>query len=444
VWHRAAVWSRPARAALALLGLALLALAPSPSSADEASELQLSIDSPKPDTVIGDPGGMAFLAGKALALFGEYRTFDIIFVIDTSESTSAPSGADIDGDGKIGHRRGEEWLTIFGKVLPLPNSDGGDSILAAEVQAVRILMEQLDPRTTRVGVVAFSGDRDPMTEDAFTLVPLTSDYRQVQAGLEDLLSAGPNGMTNMASGVQRGLVELLGSYSAYSEKRDEARRIMLFLTDGNPTLPFDGHPAANMRSAISKAVKAREARVRIDTYAIGSEALSEPVVAVEMARVTYGNFTPVRHPKDLRAVFEDVSFADIERLEVRNRTTGADAAYAIRNADGSFAALVPMREGRNVIEVFARATDGSEARRAVPVRFVREGEIQPLTPRLVAQRNRLLENQLLDLQRRRLQIESERDDKIRRDLQLEIEAEREAAEKRAAEAKKRLRIEVEE
>jgi hypothetical protein len=62
------------------------------------------------------------------------------------------------------------------------------------------------------------------------------------------------------------------------------------------------------------------------------------------------------------------------------------------------------------------------------VRFVREGEIQPLTPRLVAQRNRLLENQLLDLQRRRLQIESERDDKIRRDLQLEIEAEREAAE----------------
>jgi hypothetical protein len=324
-------------------------------------------------------------------------------------------------------------------VLPLPNSDGGDSILAAEVQAVRILMEQLDPRTTRVGVVAFSGDRDPMTEDAFTLVPLTSDYRQVQAGLEDLLSAGPNGMTNMASGVQRGLVELLGSYSAYSEKRDEARRIMLFLTDGNPTLPFDGHPAANMRSAISKAVKAREARVRIDTYAIGSEALSEPVVAVEMARVTYGNFTPVRHPKDLRAVFEDVSFADIERLEVRNRTTGADAAYAIRNADGSFAALVPMREGRNVIEVFARATDGSEARRAVPVRFVREGEIQPLTPRLVAQRNRLLENQLLDLQRRRLQIESERDDKIRRDLQLEIEAEREAAE-----AKKRLRIEVEE
>jgi Mg-chelatase subunit ChlD len=176
-------------------------------------------------------------------------------------------------------------------VLPLPNSDGGDSILAAEVQAVRILMEQLDPRTTRVGVVAFSGDRDPMTEDAFTLVPLTSDYRQVQAGLEDLLSAGPNGMTNMASGVQRGLVELLGSYSAYSEKRDEARRIMLFLTDGNPTLPFDGHPAANMRSAISKAVKAREARVRIDTYAIGSEALSEPVVAVEMARVTYGNFS---------------------------------------------------------------------------------------------------------------------------------------------------------
>ena len=55
-------------------------------------DLTLSISSPENGALIGDPRGMAFVSGKALALFGEFQTFDIVFVIDTSESTSAPSG----------------------------------------------------------------------------------------------------------------------------------------------------------------------------------------------------------------------------------------------------------------------------------------------------------------------------------------------------------------
>jgi hypothetical protein len=77
------------------------------------------------------------------------------------------------------------------------------------------------------------------------------------------------------------------------------------------------------------------------------------------------------------------------------------------------------------------------------VRFLGNAQVQALSPRLVAQRNRLLENRLLDLQRRRVQIETDAAEEVRRDLQLEIQAERKAAEKKSEEAKKRLDIRVE-
>ncbi|MEE9282215.1 MAG: vWA domain-containing protein [Myxococcota bacterium] len=411
---------------------------------NDQPDLTLSIASPENGAIIGDPGGMAFVSGKALALYGEFQTFDIVFVIDTSESTSAPSGADVDGDGHVGERRGGKYLGVFGKVLPLPLSDKGDSVLAAEVAAVRVLLEQLDPRTTRVGVVAFAGDQDPLSPDAWTVVPLTTEYARVRAGLKEILSDGPRGMTNIRTAVNLATVELMGTQTAYSERRLGSKRIMMFLTDGIPTLPIDSSKMQNARMAIQQAVRASRLNIRIDTFAIGEDALSEPVVVVEMARVSKGVFTPVRNPGDLRTIFEDVSFAEIQELRVRNRTNGQTADQLIQNADGTFSALLPMDVGENTLEVYARSTNATEARRQIRVTFLPDAKVQALSPRLVAQRNRLLENRLLDLQRRRLQIESERDDEVRRGLTRELEIEREKARERAEEQRKQLEIRVEE
>ena len=426
-------------ASVCALGGAGLAAA----DAAERPDLTLSIASPTNGAVIGDPGGMAFVSGKALALFGEFQTFDIVFVIDTSESTSAPSGADVDGDGEIGERRGGRYLGIFGRVLPLPTSDKGDSVLAAEVAGVRVLLDQLDPRTTRVGIVAFGGDQDPLTPDAYTVVPLTTDYRRARKGLDDIMSEGPRGMTNMATAVNMAAIELMGTQSAYSERRFGSKRIMMFLTDGIPTLPIDSSKMQNARMAIQQAVRVSKYKIRIDTFAIGEDALSEPVVVVEMARVTNGVFTPVRNPGDLRAVFEDVTFAEIGDLQVRNTTNGKVADYLNKNADGTFSALLPMEEGENMLEVYARSTNDTEARRSIRVVFLPNAEVQELSPRLVAQRNRLLENRLLDLQRRRLQIETESDDDLRQGLSVEIEKERKEASQRAEDQRKQLEIRVE-
>ena len=412
-------------------------------AAEDEAHLLLTIDAPKPNAVIGDPSGMAFVSGKALALYGEFQAFDIVFVIDTSDSTAVPSGADIDGDGRVGQKRGEQFLSVLGNVLPLPSSDDDDSVLAAEVAAVRVLLDQLDPRTTRVGVVYFSGDRDVLTPDAFTQVPLTSDYEKVHRGLDEILDMGPHGMTNMVSAVNLATVELLGTRSAYSERREGARRIMLFLTDGRPTLPIISSSLENARMAISKAHRARKHGIRIDTYAIGKDALREPVVVVEMARVTQGVFTPILHPKDLQTIFEEVTFAEIEKLEIMNKTTEDPANYQIQHPDGTFSALIEMRDGKNTIEAFARSTDGTQARRSVTVRFMENAKIQGLSPHQVAMRNRLLENRLLDLQKRRLEIEMERDEAIRLKLKAEIEEQRAQAQERANEMRKMLEIEVE-
>jgi len=411
-------------------------------SADKAPELRLGIDTPANGAVIGDPAGMAFVAGNALALYGEYQTFDIIFVIDTSDSTAEPSGADIDGNGVIGEKRGAKYLSILGTVLPLPNSDKADSVLAAEIMGCRVLLKQLDPRTTRVGLVAFAGDSDALTPDAYTEVPLTTDFNKVERGLDAIYRRGPKGMTNMVTAVNLATIELLGTQSAYSVKRDGAKRVIMFLTDGQPTLPLESSQLQNAKMAIQQAVRAAKFDIRIDTFAIGEDALSEPVVVVEMARVSNGVFTPVRNPKDLRAVFEDVSFSSIERLEVRNKTTGKMAEYVVPNPDGTFSALVPMNTGKNTVEVYARSTDGTEGKREVSVSFLAGADPQELSPRLLGQRNRLLENRLLDLQRRNVEIQAEANEDTRRALKVEIDKERKKAQEKAEERRKEVDVSV--
>jgi hypothetical protein len=391
------------------------------TTATEGPKLRLSIDSPEAGAVVGDPGGMAFIAGRALAHYGEFQTFDIVFVIDQSDSTSAPTGADIDGDGKVGQRTGESWLWLFSSFLPLPNTDPGDSVLAAEIAAVKTMLEQLDPRTTRIGVIAFSGDNDPMTPDAQVFVPLTERYERVLEALGEIEDIGPQGLTNMSAAVNAATIELIGSQSALSERREGARRVMMFLTDGRPTLPFDQSTHENRRLTIAAAAKAARANIRIDTFAIGEEALSDATVTQEMAKVTNGIFTPVMQPKDLQSLFEQASFSEIEQLSVRNLTNEQISEYAQQSADGTFSALLPMVEGDNEVEVYARSSDGTERRQRQTVRFLANGTVQPLSPALTSMRNRLMAARLEDLKRRAVAIQAEVDENARNEIVTEME-----------------------
>jgi hypothetical protein len=274
--------------------------------------------------------------------------------------------------------------------------------------------------------------------------PLTTEYGRVRKALHHVLERGPEGLTNMTEGLRAGVRELKGFRGGVSQPDPGSEKVVLFFTDGQPTLPYDGAAVAqNVRSVLRAADQARRAGVIIHSFAIGPEALDGPVAVVEMARITEGRFTPVRRPGDLVRVIENVDFANLESLSVRNQTLGRDATELVQKADGGFGALVPLAKGKNVLEVKARATDGSEARAQVTVHHL-PGAAPTQAPReLVALRNQLLEKRVINLRRGRIDAERTRTEEVRREIELEIERERAVAEDRADKQRRDLRIEGE-
>jgi hypothetical protein len=378
-----------------------------PARAEE--ELRLLIDTPQSEARLDAAEARVFVSGRALARGGPSGEIDVVIVIDTSKSTAAPAGADVDGDGRVGVEMGARRIPLVGRLLDLSSDDPGDSILAAEVSAARTLLEQLDPQHVRVGVVAFSGDGDPATRDAFTAVPLTSRYDKVVHGLERLLAERPHGRTNLSEGIDAASLELSGSLSALSEPRANAERVMLFMTDGQPTLPLPRSTRKNEILTVESARRAASQRIRIDSFAIGTEAATDAsAVLREVAAASDGRFTAVRHPADLLATFAALDLAEIEALEVRNASHAWTADPIRLDADGSFAALLPLGVGANVVEIEARSRRGGRSVQRLTVHRVPGGDPPAFSARLLTRRARLLETHLAEVRRRLLEIETQR------------------------------------
>lgn len=335
--------------------------------------LEIQIETPEMDATIGSRDARVLVSGKVDGRFGEPLALDLLLVIDTSESTEKSSGADIDGDGTIGGRE--------------------DGTLAAEVAGLRALIRRLDPATTRVGLVAFSGDNEALTPDAYTAEPLTYDYARVERRLDSLLRRGSFGGTNLLSAVNLATIELLGLKSAKSTKREGASRLIVFLSDGQPTLPFENSPLQNARLTVQSAVKVGMLGVRVDAFMLGQKGAATPVVLSEMARVTRGVFTPVPDPGDLRVALTSAKFAGVDRFEVCNTTTGTRGSGLALLGDGSFSTLLELAVGKNTIEVAARSMDGSKRIETFSVEFSPGASEQLLSSTLLKARDELANRQ---------------------------------------------------
>ncbi len=416
--------------------------------AQDSTRLQLSVDYPPEGSMVGTGTCGVFVSGRAVALHGELRQFDVVLVLDTSRSTIDPTGADINGNGIVG----KPYLGRIGSIFDVGSTDPGDSILAAEVAAARQLLRGLDPRSTRVGVVAFAGDPPDVQGGLFargarppaiTLEPLTNDYTRVEHALQSILDRDPEGSTHMAAGVDQATIELMGLRGAASRANPKAEKIVLFFTDGQPTLPYGpGFEADNVRAVLRAANRADRANIRIHSFAIGPDALEGPVATVEMAQRTDGFFTPVRHPGDLVNVVEEVSFANLDNVQVTSKTTGEPADLFRTTADGSWAGFVRMEPGENELEIRATSSDGREEVRSVNLTMADGAPDLPVPPELVVARNRLLEDCLQSIKQVRMSAERERAEQVRKDLLVEIERERAAARDRAAKQRKALQLEV--
>jgi hypothetical protein len=412
--------------ALSIVGFDSLA---SPPQAGPSRSVRVSIEEPRNGDIVRNLVHQAPIRGSAIADPDMLPKIDIIIVIDISGSTAHPSGVDVDADGHLGFDPSEELVPAGQYPLGTVCTDPEDTILAAEVAAAAALIENLDSSSMRVGVVSFSsdprtiqGNKVPGQQDAWVETPLTRDFQRAYRALEDMLLRGPNGGTNFAAGIRLAVTELAGLSGARSAARANSRKIVMFLSDGVPSLPvlpFSEHDPGDVDAAIYAAQLARKAGVVINSYALGRGALSDPLAATEISRITHGTYTPVRNPGDVITYLEGVSFTSVKDVTLINLTTSEIAEEVHLFPDGTFSAFLPVREGTNRVRVTALASDGSKD--SVETEF--EFEIMGLT-------------------KGELVIELERIRKQNRELELSVERERL---RRAIEEQRRtLEIEVEE
>jgi hypothetical protein len=287
-----------------------------------------------------------------------------------------------------------------------PMRNPRNSVLAAEVAAARRLLLQLNHETTRVGVLSFS-DR------ANLLQPLTHDFERVRKVLADVLRSGSYGGTNMVEAIRLGISELMGFGS--SEKRTDAIKVQFFLTDGFPTLPIGESKRMtpeDVALTINAARLAGKASIKIHVFALGEEALSYPRAASGIAKESGGTYTPVMRPADALAVLENISVVGVDYVQVVNQTIGQNATQLRLAADGFFSSAVPVAEGKNQIDVLARASDGTNTRESIMVYY------QPGT-------QKSLDLEVFLEKEKNLQLEVNRLGKSPAEIQREIERNRE-------------------
>jgi hypothetical protein len=200
----------------------------------------------------------------------------------------------------------------------------------------------------------------------------------VRGALEAVGLRGASGGTNMQAGVKLALRELASLPGAQSHPRPSAKKVILFLTDGRPSLPIG---LANVedkdddRAAIDAAALAKVAGVMLNVYGLGPEAIDYPVAATEMAKATNGLYTPVRRAGDIVSMLSGVSFANVEDVVAVNLTLmeWAGPNDILLSPDGSFTGFVPVRPGMNRIRVSALASDGTRGSTEFDLQFAQQG-----------------------------------------------------------------------
>jgi hypothetical protein len=389
-----------------------------------AAAVKLLVEAPRSGEAVHNKVHLAPIRGNAVAEGERPASYDVMIAIDVSQSTKMASGSDVDRDGQIGLNPHMELIPPGTFPEDVLSTDPDDSILGAEVAAANALLDGLDPKRVRVGLLSFAGEVSPETgeraridqQDAWLEVPLSTDFGAVRRALVAILARGPRGATNYAAGIRLGVRELAGLSGAESQPGPDAKKVILFLTDGVPTFPIGKGAVVDkgdVEAALNAARLAHKAQITINTYALGPGALTYPLAVTEMARLTLGTYTPVQNPGDIIALLQGVSFANIEDVVFTNLSTGDFSTDVRLSPDGSFSGFVPVREGQNRVRVTALASDGSRGSVELDLTF----KLSSLSDRELAQELERIRARNRDL---RLLLERKRIDDFRKQQRREI------------------------
>jgi Mg-chelatase subunit ChlD len=394
-----------------------------------AAEPRIQILSPKDGAQIAEDQKTILISGKVASDNVRSANVDIFLVLDTSGSTVLSAGAEFANQGELPDKyvlggaptvQPQFSISRRGTGMGAPGYESSrlnlrHSILGAEVVASRRLLTQLNPQSTRVGIITFA-------KDARLVQPLTNDFEQVRRVLDEVYWAGPNGGTNMVEGIRLGISELLGI--GQSAKRQDAIKVQFFLTDGLPSLPTgDGRGVAetDVQLTVNAARLAGRAGIKIHVFGLGEEVVNFPWAVQGIAKESGGTYTPLARPADVLAIMDQISVVGVDYVQIVNQTSGQKAANLRLAADGFFAAALPVVEGKNQIDVLARASDGSNSRASISV-FYQSGTQKSLELEIFLEREKKLKLEVDRLGKSPEEIqrdaERQRQESLRRPQQL--------------------------
>ena len=369
----------------------------------------VELESPAGETHLSGPVDWLEVRGWAGA--GQLAEHDVVVIVDTSGSTAYASGADVDGDGKVGRARSREtWRNYNPAFL---SSDSGDTVLAAELLATRHLVERLDPERVRVGIISFASSARLET-------PVGSHPEDIAATLDLLDGAFGAGQTNLAQAIELATAEF---HMAAMNADGPRQRTILILSDGYPTAPQNPTEAA--RAALAAADAAAGEDIRIHSFALGLHAPEGDDVYALIAELTGGELVRVDQPADIVHELPRISLVQMAGVAIENATSGRASAAARAFPDGSFDGYVRLVPGENLIRATARGDLGGTSTVEQRVFYERR---EPTTPEEAARFEhewQQLKARLEDRTREtELALEAESSDRAQPDKELNVRTEK--------------------
>ena len=201
----------------ALGGIVALGLAGSAAAA-AGGDVRVSVTAPAPGGKLRDYLHQARVEGSALAENGGPERFDVMLVIDVSESTKAASGADVDRDGSVGVEPANELLPPGAYPPEVVRTDPQDTVLHARDPGGAHAAPEPRPaaRARRPHLLRGRGRPDhapaPAHRPAGRLARRAA-HRRLRAcdrALTRVLARGARGATNFAAAVRLVITELAG------------------------------------------------------------------------------------------------------------------------------------------------------------------------------------------------------------------------------------------
>lgn len=296
---------------------------------------------------------------RGRAGLGSHGPQDVVLTLDSSGSAFAASGLDANRNGTVGVDTCDlEIGNCNWRFVDRWTTDPGDTRIEVERDAALNLVAQLDPSTTRIGLVTFGGDASL----ELPVGPLDALARELPA---------------IDFGLDRG-TDIVGALHLSIDALDRApplpggppQRAILLLSDGEVAIPEMDFPAQD-RYLNGFLARARETHTRVFSFSVGPANDRAVRFMAAVADGTGADHVAVKTAADIAVELQLVRLSGLVDVEMRNATDGSPCRAVRVFPNGSFDGYAPLVAGDNDLVVTATLDDGRRVVARARVRYAK-------------------------------------------------------------------------